>query len=203
MSDELAFGQCRGTASQIGSSNSIYGNSSRNSQAASLDRSEVTEPLMPAWSEGTNIFDSGKTSTVERDTGNVSTRGGRKRRRSYADVVEGDVTCRGNECSDVSSKIGTGGHRTQENSSSETATPGDKSGRGDEEEGEVSEALPRTVSEVTSTDVWSQLDSYVHRRQSEVARAKRHVRVIDAMCKVPWVGLRLHESKAIEGRVAC
>lgn len=36
---------------------------------------------------------------------------------------------------------------------------------------------------VTSTDVWSMLDSYVHRR-SEVARANRHVRAIEAMRRV-------------------
>ncbi|CAM9180566.1 unnamed protein product [Hapterophycus canaliculatus] len=53
--------------------------------------------------------------------------------------------------------------------------------KGDPED--IPELLPcGSSSEITSGDVWGMLDSYVHRR-SEVARANRHLRVIEAMRK--------------------
>lgn len=54
----------------------------------------------------------------------------------------------------------------------------------DEAVEDIPELLPcGSSSEVTSGDVWGMLDSYVHRR-SEVARANRHLSVIEAMRKV-------------------
>lgn len=59
---------------------------------------------------------------------------------------------------------------------------GEGEDNGDAED--IPELLPcGSSSEVTSGDVWGMLDSYVHRR-SEVARANRHLSVIEAMRKV-------------------
>ncbi|CAN0076260.1 unnamed protein product [Ectocarpus fasciculatus] len=54
-------------------------------------------------------------------------------------------------------------------------------------EGEEGDEIPELIAcasgtEISSGDVWGMLDSYVHRR-SEVARAKRHLGVIEAMRK--------------------
>lgn len=55
-------------------------------------------------------------------------------------------------------------------------------------EGEEGDEIPELITcgsgtDISSGDVWGMLDSYVHRR-SEVARAKRHLGVIEAMRKV-------------------
>lgn len=94
--------------------------------------------------------------------------GGRKRRRnSSTDIVGGIGSC--------------GGDTKSVTFEDAIEHDDDDVGTG---ENDVPELLPCGSSEISSADVWSMLDSYINQR-SEVARANRHVRAIEAMRKVP------------------
>ncbi|CAM9415816.1 unnamed protein product, partial [Scytosiphon promiscuus] len=76
-----------------------------------------------------------------------------------------------------------GGHTSTRKSDCPAYGGGRREGEEDGDAEDIPELLPcGSSSEITSGDVWGMLDSYVHRR-SEVARANRHLSVIEAMRK--------------------
>lgn len=96
--------------------------------------------------------------------------GGRKRRRnSSKGVISGNSSSRGDSMS-VGRWSGTDHGEDHEK---------DKHGEADS----TAELPPPDHSDISSADVWSLLDNYVHRR-AEVAKANRHVRAIEAMRRV-------------------
>ena len=106
--------------------------------------------------------------------------GGRKRRRNSSQgVVSGSSSCFDDSMS-ISrwSNTDLGGNREKDQGRDADSTFG---------------ALRPGGSDVSSTDVWTMLDSYVHGR-AEVAKANRHVRAIEAMRRVSGGAVSFYQS---------
>ncbi|CAN0507543.1 unnamed protein product [Ectocarpus sp. 12 AP-2014] len=97
-------------------------------------------------------------------------------------------TCRnGASVCEMSGLITSGGRAVRGHHEYGRTESGSSGVRGGGGEGEEGDEIPELITcgsgtEISSGDVWGMLDSYVHRR-SEVARAKRHLGVIEAMRK--------------------
>ncbi|CAN0391452.1 unnamed protein product [Ectocarpus sp. 12 AP-2014] len=97
-------------------------------------------------------------------------------------------TCRnGASVCEMSGLVTSGGRAVRGHHEYGRTESGSSGVRGGGGEGEEGDEIPELITcgsgtEISSGDVWGMLDSYVHRR-SEVARAKRHLGVIEAMRK--------------------
>lgn len=161
------------------------GSDSRSSRTARADLGNMLELLAPACPEGISTLNDGETTAVAGGIEGANMPGASKDEHSSTGAAGGDGTCSMKDISNDNFANRTAGNKAPGISitSSVTAIPGSDNGRISRKDCEFFEMLPHSASEVTSADVWSQLDSYIHRR-SEVARTNRHFRVIEAIHKV-------------------
>lgn len=168
-----------------GSYGGTGGSNSRNSRSACTDLGNMVDPLAQACPEDSSTFDDGETTAVACGIEGANMARDRNDQQGSTCSAEGDGACSGKDITNDDFDNRTAGNKVPDINitSSEPAMSGSGNGQISRKDGEVIEMLPHDASEVTSVDVWSQLDSYIHRR-SEVARTNRHIRVIEAIHKV-------------------
>lgn len=161
------------------------------SERLGSDRGKVSGLLVPARPETCRGTEVGEKSNVPRATRNVGPGNAakgetamssecKKRRRNTVSTSSRAGSCDGDSRSISVAK--TDGEKTHKDLGGATGAQGKNGQEGGEVE-DIPEILAHNSSELTSSDVWGMLNSYVHRR-SEVAKANRHVRAIEAMRKV-------------------
>lgn len=137
--------------------------------------------LSPACPEDTSNLDDRETTAVAGGIEGANMLGAKKSQQGNTGASGGDGACSGKDITNDKFDSRTAGNKVPDINI--TSSVPAMSGSGNGKDGEVFEMLPHDASEVTSVDVWSQLDNYIHRR-SEVARTNGHIRVIEAIHKV-------------------